>query len=255
MRHVFKTMGTVASIDLESAALPHLDRIEEIFRDADERFSLYRPQSELSRIARRDLALIDASDTLRSAYARALDWRAATGGLFTPHRPDGVIDLNGTVKAEAIESAGAVLDAAGCRGWTINVGGDILTRASPDHRLAPVGIADPHHPEALLCSIALDFPRRAIATSGSAQRGDHIWLGGRIQPAEFRQVTVLADDIGIADVLATSIVAAGSAGIDALTDRWDIDVLTVDRGGELTATPEFRAAIESSRCSGALSDS
>ena len=81
--------------------------------------------------------------------------------------------------------------------------------------------------------------RRALATSGSAQRGDHIWRGGELAPADFVQVSVMADDIVTADVLATAIVAGGPAALDDITDRWDVDVLTVARNGRLMATPRF----------------
>ncbi|CAN5192972.1 FAD:protein FMN transferase [soil metagenome] len=235
MRHVFETMGTVASVEVPEDVAAS---IEEVFEELEARFSLYRPTSELSLIATGALRLPDASENLIATYTRALAWRGRTDGAFTPHRPDGVVDLNGIVKAEAIEQAGAILDAAGCSGWTINVGGDILTR-NP----APIGIVDPHRPGSLLCSVTLADGRRALATSGSAERGDHIWLGGSLAPAHFVQVTVIADDIVTADVLATAIVAGGPATLDDVTDRWDIDVLAVDRTGALVATPGFRKAL------------
>ncbi|MEP6481527.1 MAG: FAD:protein FMN transferase, partial [Rhodoglobus sp.] len=184
-----------------------------------------------------------ASAELRATYERAIDWRAATGGLFSPERPDGILDLNGIVKADAIAEAGRALDDSGCPGWSINVGGDILV--SPPGGGQVIGIADPDDDGNLLCSITLEGSRRAVATSGSAQRGDHIWLGGSTLPAHFRQVSVVADDIVTADVLATAIVAGGPEALDDLTARWDIDVLTVDRTGDLRATPGFRAALAS----------
>ena len=47
---------------------------------------------------------------MRACYSRALRWRSRTDDAFTPHRPDGVIDLSGIVKAEAMAAAGDVLD-------------------------------------------------------------------------------------------------------------------------------------------------
>jgi thiamine biosynthesis lipoprotein len=253
MRRVFQTMGTVASIDLPSAWASEVGALEHIFDTIERRFSLYRPDSELSMIADGRLALSAASDVLLASYARALTWRSETGGTFSPHRPDGIIDLNGIVKAEAIEQAGAHLEAVGCPHWSINVGGDILvsptdgalTDRAPTTPTERAGIADPHNPTALLCSLELRHPRRAIATSGSAQRGDHIWRGGSTEPAEFVQVSVVADDIVTADVLATAIVAGGQGGLDDISDRWDVDVIAVDRDGELRATPGLLRALAS----------
>lgn len=237
MRHVFETMGTVASIELPPGFSRHLPGIEAVFRHIEDRFSLYSPHSELSRVATGDLSLLDASDAVRASYARAIGWRAATGGLFSVHRPDGVLDLNGIVKAEAIEQAGALLDDFGCPAWTINVGGDILVRGEPEHWVT--GIADPQSRGSILGTVALGGQRRAMATSGSAERGDHIWLGAQTAPAHFTQVSVIAADIVTADVLATAIVAGGRAALDDICDRWPVDVLVVDRQGDLAASPAF----------------
>lgn len=246
MRHSFETMGTVVSLELPGAdaAASAIAAVERLFADADARFSLYRPGSELSLVASGAIALTEASSDLRAAYADALEWSLATGGAFTPHRPDGVTDLNGIVKARAIAAAGAELAAAGLTDWSINAGGDALTSGAPS-ALEPwsVGVVDPANRAAVLCAVHLASNRRAIATSGSAERGDHIWLAGSIEPAEFVQVTVIADTIVAADVLATSIVAGGREVLSEVTARWDADVLTVDREGAMLATPGFRAAL------------
>lgn len=244
MRHVFETMGTVASLELPGVDTSNLESVAEVFLAAEVRFSLYRPDSELSRVATGDLALTAASQSLRDTYARALDWSRATDGAFTPNRPDGATDLNGIVKADAIEAAGQVLLAAGCRDWSLDVGGDILVSGSaPNGSPWVIGIADPHARGSLLCSVALEGGRQAIATSGSSERGDHIWRGGSSEPARFAQVTVVADDIVTADVLATAIVSGGPQSLDEVSARWSVDVLAVDRDGGLLATPGFRRAL------------
>ena len=90
----------------------------------------------------------------------------------------------------------------------------------------------------------------ALATSGTAERGNHIWRagadrarGGRagLGPLDFRQVSVAAADILTADVLATAVVAGGRRMLDWATDSWDVEVLAVLGSGELLATPGFRA--------------
>ena len=248
-------MGTMASIALPDAWASEITELQRIFRAIDERYSLYLPDSELSMIASGRTLLADASATLLASYARALEWRSATGGNFSPHRPDGTIDLNGIVKAEAIEQAGEYLTAVGCPQWSVNVGGDILVSptggATPATasaaplvpRVMRAGIAEPLSPTELLCSLKLRHPRRAIATSGSAQRGDHIWRAGSTGPVSFIQVSVVANDIVTADVLATTIVAGGEEVLDEVTDRWDVDVITVDRSGALRTTPGLLRAL------------
>jgi thiamine biosynthesis lipoprotein len=240
MRHIFDTMGTTVSVsanrDVPIAA------IKQIFERSDRRFSLYRSDSKLSRVARGELRLERAGPEMLNAYAEAIEWRRLTDGAFSPHRPDGVIDLNGIVKAAAMRDAARLLDDSDAGEWAVVAGGDIMQSTATDVPRR-IGIVDPLDRGALLCSVLLAGGRRAVATSGSAERGDHIWLGGELGSADFVQATVLADDIVTADVLATAIVAAGKAGLDDLCDRWPIDVLTVDRQGIVEATPGFSAAV------------
>jgi thiamine biosynthesis lipoprotein len=228
MTAVFETMGTVVSVE----PAMRVSEIEAIFTDFDRRFSLYRLDSELSRIADGSLSMVDSSSELRDAYAQALVWRSLTGGAFTANRPDGVVDLSGIVKALALDAAGQLL--AGSDDWILNAGGDVLTSGVA----ATIGITDPFDREQLLTSVRLDGSRRAVATSGSAERGDHIWGRGG-----FAQVTVVANGIIEADVLATAIVAGGVEALNVLTSSRDIDVLAIDPAGNLFATPGFTAAI------------
>lgn len=248
--HVFDTMGTTVSLRF-AGALPGaavLQAVEAGFDDYDGRFSLYRPDSELSRVARGDLALRHASAVLRESYADALEWRSSTAGAFTPHRPDGVIDLNGIVKASAMAAAADLLDTAGEADWLLNVGGDILGRGTLAGDPWAIGIADPADRSGLLATLTLDGDRRAVATSGTAERGEHIWrrgpqpAGGASASSAYLQVTVRAADIVTADVLATAILAGGREQLDDATARFAIDVLTVAADGALTATPRLQHA-------------
>lgn len=234
--HVFPTMGTMVSIRFADG-LPDdvlLAEVEREFERFDDRFSLYRPDSELSQVARGELALTGTTELLRDAYARAVDWRARTNDAFTPHRPDGIIDLSGLVKADAIEAAGSLLLAAGESNWVVNAGGDILSSGCVDESAWGVGIADPDDRSALLATVKLSEGRRAMATSGTAERGEHVWRSDR--SSRYRQVTVLAADIVTVDVLSTAILAGGEPARDDALARFDIDLLTVDQDGELTAT-------------------
>ncbi|MDP9885951.1 thiamine biosynthesis lipoprotein [Sinomonas atrocyanea] len=271
----FACMGTVVSLTAPvgsgSAAQADLDRleaaaavVEDQFAALDAQFSLYRPDSEASRIARGELALLQASPLLRDLYADAVRWRGRTDGAFTPERPDGLLDLGGLVKGYAIAEAGRSLVALGLHDWCLNAGGDVLVSGSPAPSSASsasaaageagappwlAGIVDPADRRTLLGSYPLGPrppARLALATSGSAERGDHIWTVGLRGPSghrrpEFAQVSVAAQDIVTADVLATAVVAGGRATLDAVTARWDVDVLAVAHDGGLLATPGFRA--------------
>lgn len=239
----FDTMGTTASaaFRLPLDEVTGLPAIREDLERIENRFSLYRPGSEISRIARGDIRLAEASETFLAAYSAAIEWKLQTHGAFDPHRPDGVIDLSGIVKALAIRGALDLLRTSGIADALFSIGGDggALGAMSPD-RAWSAGVLDPDDRGRLLCAIPLASDHAAIATSGTAERGEHVW---RRSAPEFRQVTVIAPDIVTADVLATAVLSGGRAMLDEATAGWDVDVLTVDDDGALEVTPRLRKVI------------
>lgn len=275
-RHVFDTMGTTVSLVFAGAAPDGaIDSVEAAFAALNRRFSLYRDDSEASAVARGELTVADASVKFRDAFALAERWRMDTEGAFTPHRPDGSIDLAGVIKAQAIQESGEALRWHGATAWCLNAGGDVLTAGvQADGRPWVVGIVDPADRQALLSQFTCSSRHPAVATSGVAERGEHVWrtTGGELAPAApavvgrwpgggrqgepeaealtthsdqhlsvFHQVTVAAPDIMTADVLATAILAGGRPTLDLALRRWDIQVLACTADGEHLATDAFRA--------------
>lgn len=246
--HTFETMGTVVSLRLPDASASADQRyaaaraVQERFAEFDERFSLYRQDSEASLIARGELALPGASESMREAYAEALGWRDATHGVFTPHRPDGVIDLSGTVKAAAIREGARELRSLGFDVFSINAGGDILTSGTPSEGAWVTGIINPLLPGEVLSVVSLtpEFP--ALASSGVAERGEHIWRRPDTD-TRFVQASVAAADIMTADVLATTIIAGGHDALDAVTARGDVAVLAVLADGSLLGNDAFAGLV------------
>ena len=254
----FQCMGTVISLALPAGDARDGGEVLEgaaaavgrVFAGLDATFSLYRPESEASRLARGEVTLRDASAVFRARFADATGWRLLTDGFFTPERPDGVLDLSGIIKGYAIDQAASALESTGIEDWCLNAGGDVLVSGSPAPGTGSAwlaGIVDPQDRRSLLSGFSLGGTGRfsALATSGTAERGNHIWRAGagRTGPGalEFSQVSVAAADILTADVLATAVVAGGRRMINWATDSWDVEVLAVLGGGELLATPGFRA--------------
>ncbi len=242
--HTFDTMGTVVSIRLPDSlasddAQMALSMVEREFTLRDERFSLYKQDSEASRIARGELLLTDSSDTMRDAYAESLAWRDATGGAFTPHRPDGVLDLSGTVKADALRASDVVLREAGVDVFSVNAGGDLVTAGVPEVGAWITGIANPLEAGDVLSVVSMTSTFSCMATSGTAERGEHIWRRPETD-ASFVQATVCAGDIMTADVLATAIIAGGAETLDYVTSRGDVAVLVVRADGSLLGNDAFR---------------
>jgi len=251
--HVFETMGTVVSLrvqdELDAAALAlGFEAVEQVFSALNERFSLHRDDSEISQIARGELRLADSSEEMREAYAQAIFWREQTGGAFSPDRPDGVLDLSGTIKAVGIAQAADALRQAGATNFSVNAGGDILVAGRDDLAAAgapdswSTGIVDPGDRQQMLTAVRLTAQLPAMATSGLAERGEHIWLKPGTDQT-FQQVSVLAPDIVMADVLATAIVAGGHAHMAHAVQNFPVAVFAIDRTGEFFANSLFESAL------------
>lgn len=232
---VWEAMGTVVSLRIpdsfaekRTAAVEGVTRVIELL---ESEYSLYRTDSPISKLARGELTLDSLSEDFRDTYARAIEWRNQTSGAFTPHRADGVIDLSGIVKADAIAAGAVVLRAFGITDFSLNFGGDIVVAG--EGRIWPVAIGDPLLPTEVLATVNLAEPWTAIATSGTGDRGEHIWRsntdGVRIIGA-----TVVSDDIVTSDVWATAIISGGSDAA-ATASRLGCAVLYVDDSGTIRA--------------------
>lgn len=212
---VWEVMGTVVSLripdrfeECRSAAVSDVRGVLDMF---DSMYSLYRDESPMSRLARGDVTLAGLEPSIRDTYARAIEWRNRTSGAFTPHRPDGVIDLSGIVKADAIAAGAAVLHANGVTEFSLNVGGDIVVSGDVDW---PTAIGHPTNPAEIIAGVALTSEWSAIATSGTHDRGEHIWRANHTG-VPIVSATVISNDIVTSDVWATAIVSGGAEAAHA----------------------------------------
>lgn len=242
----FETMGTIASIRAGGQAFNDglVWQMKNTCQLLDDTFSLYKEHSEISRIARKELTLPAASELMLEEYARAISWREATDGAFTPHRPDGVLDLSGTIKAVAIQRLRDLLSAEGYTDFSVNIAGDLTVAGNQDPGTEgwSTGVVDPLNRGQLLTVLHLTDSHSSLATSGIAERGEHIWMRPETTK-DFIQATVLASDIITADVMATAIISGGQTTLDNLTDRFPIGVLTVARDGSLQSNGVFQELV------------
>jgi thiamine biosynthesis lipoprotein len=129
-------MGTVVSIDVRDAGIAEtiVDAVVAHLHDGDARFGQYRPDSEVSRFGRGEVALDDASQDLRYVLTRCEQLRRESDGVFDVwrHRGDSRFDPSGYVKGWAVEEAALHLEAAGATAYAINAGGDVIARGGPE---------------------------------------------------------------------------------------------------------------------------
>ena len=234
-------MGTAFGITVDGALDPAvLDAAFAWLHAVDATFSTYRADSEISRLGRGELDLDDASPDVRIVLRRCAELTDLTDGWFTAQRREGGFDPSGLVKGWSIDEAAVILRMGGARSFSINGGGDIVCAgAVADGRRGwRTGIRDPGDPRSVVA--VLDLTDQAIATSGTYERGAHIWGagGGRIADrATLAGVSVIGPNLGTADALATAVFAEGS-GRPAWLGRFPgYDLVLVTTDGRLLSTP------------------
>jgi thiamine biosynthesis lipoprotein len=218
VRHAEHVMGTVVSVeladDLPAATLTAMvDDTCAWLHEVDERFSTYREDSEVCRFRAGALSLDECSPDFRHVLDACADLWRDTDGYFDAYAT-GPLDPSGYVKGWSIEVASARLAATGSRRHFLNAGGDIRVRGGPWR----IGIRHPWEADKL--SWVLTVSDAAVATSGSYERGAHVWNPRTGQPARgLRSVTVLGSDLALADAYATAALAMGEPGIAWLAKR------------------------------------
>lgn len=200
-----------------------------VLRRADEVFSTWRADSEVSRLDRGELELDDCSPEVAEVLALAEAARANSDGAFDVWRPgpDGRVHLDpsGVVKGWAVERAARPLLALPGTDVCLSVAGDMVCHvADPDGPAWEIGIEDPHDPTRLVARVPVR--RGAVATSGSAHRGGHVTdaRSGRVADV-LASVTVVGRDLTSVDIDATTALALGADGPAWLRSRGRVGVV------------------------------
>lgn len=180
-------------------------------RDIDRIFSTYREDSDIRRIARGELDPADADPRVATVEAACRAAAIETAGLFCANR-QGWFDPTGYVKGWSVENAARrhlaplLADEVAVG---INAGGDMQLFTAPDAKWRwIVGIADPRRRGEVIAT--LEVVNGAVATSGSAERGHHIFDPRTGEPARgVVSASVVDDSLARADLWATAAVVAG----------------------------------------------
>jgi thiamine biosynthesis lipoprotein len=217
----------------EDAAAAAVKQFHAALMHADDVSSLFKDDSELSRLNRGEIT-VDECEPEMLEIMQACEWyRGATLGGFDARRPE-ALDPSGIVKGWAVAKGAADFDNVGARAWMVGASGDILVSGGTS--TWRIGIADPRVKgdpagSPVIDVVTLGGKLRALATSGSAQHGDHIWdpatgVGAR----HYLQVSVIAGDMVTADAWATAIAAGGDTVLSAALDAGcEALVITTER--------------------------
>ena len=227
--HTEEVWNTIVTIECELESISYQPAIQ-FLHLVDQIFSTYISTSQVSKLRNNEIEVEDTHPYLQKVWHSCLEIKELTDGAFDPWALPGGFDPSGYVKGWAADQISDQLIKLGAKHIQVNAGGDISVRGGKDANTAwKIGVAHPNQSDQV--SKVYEITNGAIATSGTAERGDHI-----IDPFSktiavgARSATVTGPDAGMADALATALIVSGRDGAswfakDALAEYscWVVD--------------------------------
>jgi len=210
-----------------------------IFTDADAKYSPYKSDSEVSQLNDMPLLKRRYSSELTQIMLLAEQTKQDTDGYFDVHHK-GTFDPSGIVKGWAIQKAAAKLGTM-TDNYYMEAGGDIQVAGVAEHGTAwRIGVRNPFNRDENVSVVALE--NAAIATSGTAIRGAHIY--DPVSGQELKKVvslSVIADRILDADRMATAAFAMGEKGLEFLNKLRGYEAYVIYADGSAAMTGGWKA--------------
>ena len=219
------------------------------FRRVDDLFSTWRDDTEIARLGRGELPLSEVSAEVKTVLELcdqvledsqgAFDIRFAADPRVERREGFAPIDPSGLVKGWALERAAEQLQHEDIHNFSINAGGDVLTRGRPaEGEVWRIGIQHPWQRMAIAAVVGgTDL---AVATSGRYERGEHLIDPHKGSPARgLMAVTVVGRDLAIADGYATAALVLGAEGMTWLAQRSDVEGMAITDDERVITTAGF----------------
>lgn len=209
--HSEEVWSTIVTIESDLNDFSYLKQIA-FLHQVDQIFSTFISDSQVSKIRAGRMQISQAGPLLQEVWQHCLLAKKITDGAFDPWSVKGGFDPSGYVKGWAADQICNQLQADGAKYIQVNAGGDIALRGGSSEGLSwQIGVA---HPENIdLVSKIYEIKDGAIATSGTYERGNHI-----IDPQTksiavgARSATVVGENAGLVDAIATALIVAGRDG-------------------------------------------
>ncbi|MEO5834737.1 MAG: FAD:protein FMN transferase [Nakamurella sp.] len=219
-RHADTTTGRRAW----SAFIARLRRVDQVF-------STYREDSVISRLGRGELTQAQCPAEVLEVLDLGRAAEEQSGGAFSVWLPDGRggtrLEPSGVVKGWAIQRASRHLAALDDTDWCVSAGGDMVCHvADPDRPDWRIGVEHPLDPTRVIAVIPVRTG--AVATSGTAHRGQHLIDARTGRPATgVASVTVTGPSLTWADIDATAAYVQGAVAAEWLRTRAGRSALVV----------------------------
>lgn len=216
-----------------------LKEVFDFFRYVDQTYSPFIASSVVSQVNAGELGESEYSEELRSILAIATQTKEQTNGYFDVWHK-GVFDPSGIVKGWAIAEAARIFRRH-TADFYVEAGGDIQVNGhNQDGNPWQIGVRNPFDRHQNIKVVTLSD--EAIATSGTAIRGQHIYdpvKGAKLD--EVASISVIAKDIVDADRMATAAFAMGRKGIYFIEQLAGFEACAVMADKTVITTTEWAA--------------
>jgi thiamine biosynthesis lipoprotein len=247
-RRVERAMGTVISLFVPDggASSAIVDAAFDWFHEVDRRFSPFLADSEVGRLMRGELGPLEPSEDLAEVLdlAQAVELLSAGAFDIRRHRTDLAPDPTGLVKGWSVDRAAGILRSGGIERFYLNAGGDVVVRGGQaEGRPWRIGVVHPD--DRRTTALVLLADDLAVATSGTAERGQHITDARNGETADgLLSVTVVGPDLARADAYATAAFAMGLEGIGWVEALPAYAAVGITHERTLVSTPALERYLE-----------
>jgi len=219
------------------------DKVFAYFKYIDNKFSIYKKNSEITRINNGAFKKDKYSSDMKEVFKLSEKTKKETNGYFNILRGD-KFDPSGLVKGWAIYNAAKILLKEGMKNFYVDAGGDIQAYGkNRQEQKWRVGIRNPFKIEEIIKTVAIE--NKGIATSGISIRGQHIYNPFSPQKSitEIVSLTVIGPNIYEADRFATAAFSMGNKGINFIDNLKGFEGYMIDKNGIATLTNGFEGYI------------
>lgn len=228
-----EVMGTVITIDLYGDAhvdshvlAKGVDATASVLREADEVFSTWKLHSPLSRLRRGELTIDEVPPEVLDVFEKCREARRLSHGWFDPWSLPGGVDPTGLVKGWATRRSLDPLRGYGLSGALVNAAGDVASFGGTGNgEPFRIGVVRPSNQRQLACIV--ESPG-AVATSGTYERGNHLFNPFTGNSPVTASATVTGPDLALADALATALAVAGPSGLAFINEIMGYEGLVVE---------------------------
>ncbi len=218
-----------------------IDEVFAYFEYIDQTFSTYKTTSEITKINNGLLLPKDYSKDMKTVFALSEKTKQETNGYFDIINNQGKYDPSGLVKGWAIYNAVLLLKKMGFSNFYVEAGGDIQVQGKNSRNKSwNVGIKNPFNVKEIVKMVYLGN-NEGVATSGSYERGNHIYNPKSRQDelANIVSITVIGPTVYEADRFATATFAMQGEGVNFIEKLNGFEGYMIDNKGIATMTSGF----------------